>query len=176
MLEAVRCPKCSTSIATSSTESWCTKCGEALPSEIQEQMPALVALRARITIETHNLKPQAPIQTSSVSPGLVFAIISLFLLGWGVIRWNSVDSQIVRGVGGQDGLAVSLFIGGALLMIGAVVSGVTSSPPATPTPVSESPAQLSTEDRLRRLQDLHAKSLISDTEFAERKSDILGSI
>lgn len=51
----------------------------------------------------------------------------------------------------------------------AAATGQTSGTPATAGGASP-------EDRLRTLSDLKAKGLIDDTEFAQRRSEILGSI
>jgi len=74
MAEIAKCPKCSASIDASSPYAWCAKCGEPLPNEIQERLPALVAIRTRsvesraITARAKKLQEIAHESTASSSP------------------------------------------------------------------------------------------------------------
>jgi hypothetical protein len=120
-----------------------------------------------------------PIQPSRES-GVVIAIVGFVLLMLGAVRWNSVASQMVRGFGGSDGLGVLLLLFGSiglatgLCLFVAGQATPAAAPPSTPVQTPE--ANLSVEARIRKLADLRSKELITDTEFDEKKRDILGSL
>ena len=46
MREVARCPKCAERIWSDHPYSWCMKCGEPLPHDIQAQLPALASTQA----------------------------------------------------------------------------------------------------------------------------------
>jgi hypothetical protein len=171
MAEVAKCTKCATSISESHTQPWCTKCGEAFSKDFQEGLPALVALRARAkSVSELNA---GPVESQPPAIGGILGAAGAALVIWGMFRWNSAESQLIRLLGQPDSMLLTLFIVGGCAVVAAIALGM--SPKATPTssPVA---AIESVEDRLRRLQDLKEKQLISDSEFEERKRQIIGSL
>jgi hypothetical protein len=141
-------------------------------------LPALVFMHTR-SLQPAGAPSTQP-STSSREAGIIFAVVGFVILMLGAIRWNSAASQLVRTFGGSDGLGVLLFLGGVTgLALGLylIVAGQVS-PSAAPlaTPVQASVAKLSVEARIRELADLRSKGLITDTEFDEKKKDIIGSL
>jgi hypothetical protein len=130
--------------------------------------------------------PQSPSRQQSTSHqfGIVFAVSGVVLLVFGALRWSSASSQIIRAFGGSDNFAVLLFILGA----GALAMGVyilntfpaariveTISrirPQSEESGISESPV----EQRLRQLDDLKVKGLLSESEYVERKAAIIATL
>jgi hypothetical protein len=107
--------------------------------------------------------------------GAVIGIIGFVLLVLGALRWNSMESQFTRAFGETDGLGITLlFAGGAGLAFGGYVffspRTVSTAAPAPPDAVP------SIEARLRQLDDLRSKNLISDAQYEERKRNIIASI
>lgn len=121
--------------------------------------------------------PSAQIRASSPDTtrqaGGVVGVIGILLLVFGAIRWNSLASQIARGFGGSDGVGLLLLLAGAA----AVAIGswhyfdASSARGNLPSAVSRS-----AEDRIRQLDDLRSKHLITDAEFEQRKKDIIASL
>ena len=104
--------------------------------------------------------------------GIILAIVGLILIIFGVIQWTSLASQGRRALGDIDVLGISLFVGGAVALL------LGSSSLASSLFVSYTPPTVtkSTEDRLRQLDDLRLKGLISDTEYEQRRKDIIASV
>ena len=135
-------------------------------------------------------KPFAANAASSASSSLagyqgssILGIGGILLIVFGTLRWNSAASQVRRLFGQTDGLATFLFVSGAVALIFALVYRLsmfdTTSVPGTNTPIEPSPAEpsnKSVEPRLRTLDDLRSKQLISGTEYQERKNAIVASL
>lgn len=178
MAEIARCPKCSVSIDESFPYSWCAKCGEPLPKEIQARLPAIITMRARSSQASG--APSIQPSGNAREAGVVFSVVGFVLLILGALRWNSAASQLVRTFGGSDTLGVVLLLGGAVgLALGLYLyaSGqVGPSVASVSTPVQGPVAKLSVEARIRELADLQSKGLITQTEFDEKRRDLINSI
>jgi len=178
MAEIVTCPQCSASIDDSFPYSWCAKCGEPLPKDIQARLPALIRMQHRASQAVAAAANQP--SGSSRETGVIITVIGFALLILGAIRWNSAASQLVRAFGGSDGLGVLLLLGGfAGLVLGlSLFANGQGSPSAAPASTAgQAPAaKMSVEARIRELTDLQSKGLITESEFDEKKRDIIRSL
>jgi hypothetical protein len=166
MTEVAKCPKCGASINDAHANSWCTKCGEPLPSEIKIKLPKLVAIHAAAS------RPAEPSEPSTHS-GTIFGVIGVLLLVFGAMRWNSAGSQLQRALGGTDGFALLIFAAGAVALAMGFSIGF-----SLPSSNASSPSSVTytAEERLRRLDDLRSKQLISDSDYDLRKKEIIASL
>lgn len=105
--------------------------------------------------------------------GIVLAFIGVLLIVFGAMRWSSAESQIRRAFGQTDVVAIFLFIGGAVALLIGFSRSLTSSPSTSDSPPL---SNNSVEERLRRLNDLRAKQLLSDAEYEQRRKDIIASL
>jgi cation transport ATPase len=130
----------------------------------------------------HSQGDEARTSTASsiTTTGIVLAISGVLLIVLGGIQWSSAASQIRRAFGQTDVLAILLFIAGAIaLLIGLIglLNAFSRGPGSSPAGSDSShPASTSVEARLRRLDDLRAKQLISDAEYEQRRNDIIASL
>lgn len=150
-----KCQRCGTT--TSWAISHCDACWEVLNADRADTN----------TLSTPTVRSAPAGQPSMIAGGLG----ALFLL-FAMIRWNSAESQFVRAFGGSDGLSIMLFVVGAAAIV-AAFSLHTNSSQSTATGTG---APLSAEDRIRRLEELRAKGLISDVDCEERKKSILETL
>ena len=82
-------------------------------------------------------------------------------------------SQFVRAAGQTDWVGISLLLfGGIGLAEG--VSDIFAAPNSVPTPTPV--AAKTAEERIRQLDDLRAKHLITDAEYEQRKQAIIASL
>jgi len=103
--------------------------------------------------------------------GIIAPIIGLLLIVFGIVQWTSLVSQSMRAFGAIDTLAISLFVGGILvLLLGSFSLASSQAVSNTTTTI-----QISIEDRLRQLDDLRSKNLISDIEYEERRKNIIAA-
>lgn len=105
--------------------------------------------------------------------GVVIGIAGLLLLLFGALQWSSIGSQVARAAGQTDGLGIALLLAGAAgVIVGGYAVLSVSQPSAAPQPTSSR----SVEERLRQLDELRSKNLITDAEHAQRKSEIIASL
>ena len=105
--------------------------------------------------------------------GIVVGIIGVLLLLFGTLQWTSMASQISRSLGQPDHLGVGLLLGGAMGVL-AGMYGVFFASPSQPD-LSVTP-NASAEGRLRQLDDLRSKGLITDDQYEDRKNQIISSL
>jgi len=102
---------------------------------------------------------------------IVLVVVGVFLFIAVVLdvnhQWNT---RRVVDIGLMHILA---FVGGIASTLVGLRSFFKSSPTSQDSPP---PVGTSVEDRLRRLDDLRAKHLISDAEYEQRKKEIIGSL
>jgi hypothetical protein len=118
------------------------------------------------------VRASSEIRTQSFSVGGIAGIVlGLLLLIAGAIEWSSAGSQVRRAFGQGDPIAILLFILGSLAVVLGFFLGFsllsitrTNDPSAT------------VEDRLRRLDDLRSEGLIAESEYQQRRAEIVASL
>jgi hypothetical protein len=94
------------------------------------------------------------------------------------VRFNSMESQIVRGLGGTDSVGAFLLVVGGLLAVGGLLMAFALTPNAASSAKPEvvnKPNIITTKiDELERLAELKERGLLSDEEFQKQKREILG--
>jgi uncharacterized membrane protein len=102
--------------------------------------------------------------------GIVAIVGGVLLVVIGAIRWNSLESQFSGLAGKTDGVGVLLLVSGAMaLLVGLDLLVGSGAKRGTRAPRS-------IEDRIRELDHLRTKELITEGEYEERKKQILASI
>jgi uncharacterized membrane protein YidH (DUF202 family) len=121
----------------------------------------------------------APSASAGLSQASIIAgVVGILLFVFGAIQWSSAESQLRRAFGQTDGLGLFLFLAGGASLLYGVLSGLGILPgsPSGSTVASPSPPVTSVEERLRLLDELRSKQLLSDSEYEQKKRDIIGSL
>lgn len=165
------CPKCDAQVIPGISP-FCEKCGKTLPQDLVERR---IKQFEESIPSTRSEQATPPVSEPSVLPlqsGPVVTGLGVLLLLFAFVRWNSMESQFLRAVGQGDGLGSSLFLVGVVTLgIGVWLLMDSSS-----SRNLQSPARQSVEERLRQLDDLRAKQLISEAQYEQRKSEIIASV
>jgi len=118
---------------------------------------------------------------------IAIAIVGGLIFLFGLVRFNSMESQLVRGFGGRDVLGVFMLIGGGLLtVLGAyplMGSRVFKTGARSPAPESSAGGGTSATaspnppanaiEQLERLAALKDRGILSAEEFEEQKKKLL---
>lgn len=158
-----KCPKCTEDVEDDFEDCW--NCGtnkNGSPPENQFEFDAAKA-EASESLEV--------VVEHSKTIGVVFTVIGLLLVVFGALRWDSTASQLLRAYDRTDFIGIVLFTIGGLALVAGLSPLVSSS-------VSKKSSHVTTsvEDRLRLLDELHSKQLISDSEYQQRRQDIVTSL
>ena len=105
---------------------------------------------------------------------VVIAAIGLVLIIIGIASLNSLESQFKRGLGGSDEVATILFLVGIPALLGGLFFAIAT--PGSKATNHQSNDSTDTETRLRRLQDLRQKNLISRAEYEQQRKQILNNL
>jgi hypothetical protein len=154
----VECPSCG--VRTATGEANCVGCGRPVAGDWPAGRPVVTESRAE----------------TGAKKGAAIAVIGLMLLLFGALRWSSMESQLIRAFGGSGGLGAALLLAGALgIVVGASLYFSRPSGSEGPSAVSPAPAP-SVEARLRQLDELRSKGLITDADYEQRKREILAAL
>ena len=164
------CPACDAEIRSDHIARSCPRCRVGLPHEIYSRLPQFSAVSSDL-YPGQRAGSAAPLAIGREA-AIVIGIVGFILLVLGALRWNSMESQFARGFGQSDGLGIMLLLGGA---VGLIVGGyaLLATPPAS---ISLSVKAISVEERLRQLDDLRSKELITEAQYQQRKQEIVSSL
>lgn len=65
--------------------------------------------------------------------GVMAAVVGCLMFLFGLVRFNSAESQLIRAFGGSDGLGMTLLVGGILFSIGGALTALFASSSASST-------------------------------------------
>jgi uncharacterized membrane protein len=105
---------------------------------------------------------------------VVIAAIGLVLIIIGITSLNSIESQLQRRFGGSDDVATVLLVIGILALLAGLFFAIAM--PASNSADRRDSASEHTETRLRRLQDLRQKGVITRAEYEQRRTQILSKL
>ena len=178
-----RCPKCQIELAERQVSPFCPGCGTSLPDPVVSRLHAKPIPHSRLqqpeNRSAQEALPDAMISTHVMSREMatVVSIIGILLLILGAFRWNSIESQLMRGFGRSDGLAVLLLLAGtAGLVVGSWALLSRGSMDSSAASGVSAGHGISAEERLRQLRDLRAQDLITDDEYRQRKENIVSTL
>ena len=160
-----KCSKCTESVEDAFGSCW--NCGTHKNGNPPDNPVEFYAARAEAREAITGRGPQTG------PAGIVLAIIGILLIVFGTIQLTSVDSQRQRVAGHTDVLAALFFFAGAIVLLIGFSRGLASSPSTSDSPP---PGGNSVEARLRQLDDLRAKELVSDAEHKQRRHEIIASL
>lgn len=160
-----KCSKCNESVDNEFDSCW--NCGTNKDGSPAENQSEFNATKSDVIETIKSAQQNSPTVSGS------FAIAGVLLIIFGVIQWNTGESKLRRSFGQTDVLAVLLFLGGAIAFIKSFSHGSTTSPSSSD---SARLADRSIENRLRELDNLHTKQLISDAEYEQRRKDIIAML
>lgn len=165
------CPKCGTQVIPGISP-FCEGCGKTLPQDLVERRikqfeESIPSIRSERVVQSLSEPNVLPVQAGPALTGL-----GVLLLLFAFVRWNSMESQLLRAVGQGDGLGSSLF----LVSVVTLGIGVWLLLDSNSSRDLQSPARQSVEERLRQLDDLRAKRLISEAQYEQRKTEIIASV
>lgn len=164
-----QCPHCGDTVRDSHLSEVCMNCMKRLPDEIISALPGL-AWRATGRSGSSGFSTAGPLITREIS--IVIGIAGFVLLVLGALRWNSIGSQVARGMGQTDDLGIIMLLGGAA----GLIFGGYSFFGSNGADISSLPKSTTVESRLRQLEDLRAKNLITDSQYEQRKQEIISSL
>ena len=170
------CPYCQLLLVEGQVSPFCRACGKQLPSDVVERLQLMFRNE-----EAHRAERARELR-SDLSTGIVretgiaIAAVGFVLLVMGAVRWNSMQSQLSRAFGMNDTLGLLLFVAGAVALAWGLYAAFSGAPGSTSVATYPMMSARTIEGRLRELDDLTSKGLITAEQYEQRKAVIIADL